>query len=108
MSRFRSSPPPQARIGPGKGKGGDRASLCGQIEQPPAMQSFDRSDEVGDIDAGSAKERSQFREGMIDELTFFRWQVIRANGCENAQLPGPAKYLGRDIRAPRGIAHILR
>jgi hypothetical protein len=63
---------------------------------------------AGDIDAGSAKERLQFREGTIDELTFFSWQVIRANGSENAQLSGSAKYLGGDIRAPRGIAHILR
>jgi hypothetical protein len=63
---------------------------------------------AGDIDAGSAKERSQFREGTIDELTFQRGQVIRANGRENTQLPGSSKYLGGDIRAPRGIAHILR
>jgi hypothetical protein len=45
---------------------------------------------------------------MIAELTFFLWQVIWANGGENAQLPGSAKYLGGDIRAPRGIAHVLR
>jgi len=63
---------------------------------------------AGDTDAGSDKECSQFREGTIDELTFFRWRVIRANGSENAQFPGSAKYLGGDIRAPRGIAHILR
>jgi hypothetical protein len=63
---------------------------------------------AGDRDASSAKERWQFREGTIDELTFFRWLVIRTNGSENAQLPGSAKYLGGDIRAPRGIAHILR
>jgi len=63
---------------------------------------------AGDMDAASVKDRSQFREGTIDELTFFRRQVIRANGSEDAQLPGSAKYLGGDIRAPRGIAHILR
>jgi len=62
----------------------------------------------GDRDAGSAKQRSQFRERTIGELTFFRWQVIRTNGSEKAQFPGSAKYLGGDIRAPRGIAHILR
>ena len=61
-----------------------------------------------DIDAGSAKERAQFPEGTIDELTFLRGQVIWANGSENAQVPGSAEYLGGDIRAPRGIAHILR
>jgi hypothetical protein len=61
-----------------------------------------------DIDADTAKEGSQFREVTIDALTFARWQVIRANGRENAQLPGSAKQLGGDIRALRGVAHILR
>jgi len=63
---------------------------------------------AGDTDAGSTKERSQFRIVTMDELTFFRWQVIRANGSEKAQLPGSAQNLGGDIRAPRGIAHVLR
>jgi hypothetical protein len=60
------------------------------------------------IDAGSGGERWPWREGTIEELTFFRWQVIRANGSENAQFPGSAKYLGGDVRTPRGIAQILR
>jgi hypothetical protein len=57
-----------------------------------------------DIDAGSPEERWQCREGTIEELTFFRWQVIRANGGENAQLPGSAKYLVATLGHP-GVSH---